>query len=278
MKLEALVPLITYPEANADAIAQNAVSLAAKIRAGVHALAINADIPDVSSALSKLLLDTPKMIRDAEAASRRHGERLLAAIKERASAAGVGVTTEAVAAPLAVLGDTAAMHARYFDLSLVGWESGNTTSRMTAEAVIFGSGRPTCLLPEQTALTSLDHVAMAWDGSRVAARALADARLFLEKASRITVITALGEKPLKERDAADRLAAVLCNRGLKAEAASIDVQNLPIAEALQRSALERGCDLLVMGGYGHSRIRDFVLGGATEGVLADLRIPVMLSH
>lgn len=278
MKLEAFVPLVTYPQANAEAVAHNAVSFAAKIQAGIHALAIDADIPDVSNALSKLLLDTPHMIRDAEAESRRRGERLLAAMKEKAGAAGVEVKTEAVAAPLAALGETAAAHARYFDLSLVGWEAGNPTSRMTAEAVIFGSGRPTCMLPEQPALTSMDHVAIAWDGSRVAARAVSDARLFLEKASRVTVITVLGEKPLPEKDPARQLAAALGSRGLTAEAASIDAQELPIAETLQQSAIERGCNLLVMGGYGHSRIRDFVLGGATEGVLADLRIPVMLSH
>jgi nucleotide-binding universal stress UspA family protein len=149
---------------------------------------------------------------------------------------------------------------------------------MTAEAVVFGSGRPAILLPEAVDVSTIDHVAVAWDGSRVAARAAADARPFLEHATRISVITVLDEKPLKEKDAGARLAGELRKHGLKAEAVPVHARDCPIAETLQQTALDNGCQLLVMGGYGHSRIRDFVLGGATEGVLSDLRMPVLLSH
>lgn len=278
MKLQAFLPLVTYPDANADAVAAHAVTLAARIGAELHALAINVDIPDVSNALSKLLLDTPAMIRQAEAASRQRGDHLLAAVKEKASASGVEAVTNSVTASLATLGDTAALHARYFDLSLIGWEAGNSTSRMTAEAVIFGSGRPAILLPELSDIAAMDHVAIAWDGSHVAARAVADARLFLERAERISVITVVDEKPLKEKDPGERLAAALRERGLNAEAVSTEAEDCPIDETLQQVAIERGCKLLVMGGYGHSRVRDFVLGGATEGVLTELKMPILLSH
>lgn len=177
-----------------------------------------------------------------------------------------------------MLGDTAAKHARYFDLSLIGWEAGNSTSRMTAEAVIFGSGRPVILLPELSHVSSIDHVAIAWDGSRVAARAVADARILLERAARISIITILDEKPLTEKDAGERLAEGLRRHDLDAEVVLIEAEDCPIAETLQRSAIGRGCKLLVMGGYGHSRMREFVLGGATRGVLSDLLLPVLLSH
>jgi len=278
MRLEAFVPFVTYPEANADIGAASVVSFAGAIGASIHALAINADIPDVSNALSKLLLNTPEMIRDAEVASRRRGDHLLAAIKEKASVAGIEVAANAVAAPLALLGDVAATRARYFDLSLLSWEAGNQTSRMSAESVIFGSGRPAVLLPGKYAIDSIDHIAIAWDGSRVAARAVADARLILQGKPRVSVITVVDEKPLKERDAAERLSDALRRGGLNAEVASVKAEDCPIAETLQQSAIERGCKLLVMGGYGHSRIRDFVLGGATQGVLDDLLMPVMISH
>ena len=278
MKLEAFVPFITYPEANAEAFAAHAVSMAASIDAKIHAVAINADIPNVSNTLTKWLLDAPALIRQAEAASRQRGENLLTTLKEKAVAAGVQTATEAVAAPLATLGEAAAARARYFDLSLVGWEAGNATSRMTAEAVVFGSGRPTILLPELFEISSFEHVAIAWDGSRVAARAVADARLFLQRASKLSVITVLDEKPLEEEDAGERLAGVLAARGLQAEAVPVKAQDCPIAETLQQTAIEKGAQLLVMGGYGHSRIRDFVLGGATEGILSDLLMPVLLSH
>ncbi|WP_437344240.1 universal stress protein [Mesorhizobium marinum] len=168
--------------------------------------------------------------------------------------------------------------ARYYDLSLIGWEAGNTTSRETAEAVIFGSGRPAVLLPELADLAALDHVAIAWDGSRVAARAVADARIFLRDGTRVSVLTVHDEKPLEQKDVGDRLAAALRGRGLDASAVAINAQDCPIAETLQEAAIERGCKLLVMGGYGHSRMRDFVLGGATQGVLDSLLLPVLLSH
>lgn len=278
MKLEAFVPFVTYPEAGSDAFAAHAVSFAARIDARLHALAINADIPDISNPLSKWLLDTPALIQRAEAASRQRGEHLLAMLKKGADDGGVEIATSSIAAPIAMLGEVAASRARYFDLSFVGWEAKNATSRMTAEAMVFGSGRPTILLPELSEVVTLDHVAIAWDGSRVAARAVADAGFLLGRVSCISVITVLGEKPLTEKDAGKRLAGMLCERGLNAKFISIDAQDRPIAETLQQAAIEKGARLLVMGGYGHSRIRDFVLGGATEGVLSDLSMPVLLSH
>ncbi|KQZ96302.1 hypothetical protein ASD64_17610 [Mesorhizobium sp. Root157] len=278
MKYQTFLPLVTYADPNTDAVAANAAAVAASIGADLHALAISADIPDVSNALSKLLLNVPEMIREAEALSRKRGAHLLQVVKEQASTIGVNVTTNEIAAPIAMLGDVAATDARYYDLSLLGWEAGNATSRMTAEAVVFGSGRPTILLPELSRAASIDHIAIAWDGSRVAARAVADARPFLERAARITVFTVLDEKPLKEKDAGEQLVASLRQRGLPAEAVSINAEDCPIAETLQQHAIERGCKLLVMGGYGHTRIRDFVLGGATAGVLNDLLLPVLLSH
>lgn len=278
MKLQSFLPLVTYTDPNTDAVAENAASVAVAIGADLHAIAINADIPSVSSVLSNVLLNVPELIREAEALSRNRGAHLLQEIRTHAATSGIKVTTDEIAAPIATLGDVAAAHARYFDLSLLGWEAGNPTSRATAEAVIFGSGRPAVLLPELSRISSIDHIAVAWDGSRVAARAVADARPFLERASRISVLTVLDEKPLKEKDAGERLAAGLRQCDLSAQAMSVKAQDCPIAETLQKHAIETGCHLLVMGGYGHTRIRDFVLGGATQGVLDDLLLPVLLSH
>lgn len=278
MMPHAFVPLVTYPDPSSDAVAANAVSVAKWVGAGLHALALDADIPDVSNAFSRLLIDVPEMIREAEELSRRRGSHLIAELEKQAKAAGVVLTTETVATRLPRLADEAAIRARYFDISLLGWESANPTARTTTETVLFGSGRPAVLLPELSAVASLDRLAIAWDGSRVAARAVADARPFLERASSITVLTVLDEKPLREEDAGDRLVAALRRSGLEAEAASVRAEDCPISETLQQRAVERGCNMLVMGAYGHSRVRDFVLGGATEGVLDDLLMPVLLSH
>lgn len=278
MKTHAFLPLATYPEANADAAVEHAVEVARRLGADLHAAALIADIPMVSNALSRLLLNVPEMIREAEALSRKRGSHLIDLVRRTAAAEGVAATTGEISAETALLGDEAALQARYFDVSLIGWQAGNDTSRMIAEGVVFGSGRPVVLLPEKAGTPAFDKIAVAWDGSRVAARVLTDARMFLEKASGITVVTVLDEKPLKERDAGERLARELAARGFPAKAASVNAEDCPIAETLQQEAIAAGCGLLVMGGYGHSRMRDFVLGGATEGVLRDLRLPVLLSH
>jgi nucleotide-binding universal stress UspA family protein len=278
MKLQAILPLVTYLDCNSDAVAANAVGMAQYLGADLHAAAFNADIPDVSNALSTFLLKLPELIKEAEALSRGRGERLLALVTEQAANRKLNLTTSVSTAALALLGDAAAAEARYFDLALLGWEAGNPTSRATAEAVVFGSGRPAILLPELTTAGEIDHVAIAWDGSRVAARAAADAAPLLERAAKVSVLTVIDEKPLKRGDIAERLAAGLRKRNIPAEAFSIRCEDCPIGITLQESAIERGAKMLVMGGHGHSRVRDFVLGGATEDVLDDLRLPVLFSH
>ncbi|WP_292525028.1 universal stress protein [Mesorhizobium sp.] len=274
----ASLSLTTYPDPTPPKIAANAVAVVKQIAASLHAVAINVDIPDVSNALSSYLLDLPNKIREVETASRKCGTTLLQAVAREASQGGVTLTTQEITAPPALMGDVAAKEARYFDVCLVGWELDNQAARMAAEAILFGSGRPTIILPDAADVGVLGHVVIAWDGSRVAARAVADAQPFLERASTITVVTVTDEKPLPGRDIGERLAQGLRTRGLAAGAASIQAEGRSIGTALQEHALKIGGNLLVMGGYGHSRIRDFVLGGATEGILSELRLPVLLSH
>ena len=278
MNRQALLPLVTYPDPISDAVAANAASMAACLDAELHALALNVDIPPVSNTLSRFLLNTPDMIRRAEVISKKRGDELVAAVGEEAKRVGVELTTNSVAAAPAFLGDAAASYARYFDLVLIGLEANNPTSRMTAEAVVFGAGRPTILIPELSRPGAIDHVAIAWDGSRVAARAVADAGWLLERATKVSVLTVVDEKPLHDTGAGERLATSLRKHGTSAEALAIRAEDCEISTTLQEHALELGAALLVMGGYGHSRVRDFVLGGATEGVLSDLRLPVLLSH
>jgi nucleotide-binding universal stress UspA family protein len=278
MKLQAILPLVTYPDCNSDAVVANALAMADHLGADLHATAFNADIPDVSSTLSRLLLKLPELIKEAEALSRSRGERLLALVKEQAAARALNLATSTSTAALALLGEAAAAEARYFNVALLGWEAGNPTSRSSAEAIVFGSGRPAILLPELSSVEKVDHMAIAWDGSRVAARAVADATPLLERAAKVSVLTVVDEKPLKNEDAGERLAAGLRKRGLAAEGFALKGADCPIGVTLQESAIERGAKLLVMGGYGHSRLRDFVLGGATNDVLEDLRLPVLFSH
>lgn len=277
MKLQAFLPLITYPDANSVTIAAAAVSVARQLDAELHALTLEADIPAVSNALSNLLMKLPDMIQEAEQLSARRAAELLAAVRAAAAPENVLVTTNTVRGHLPILPELVAKHARYHDISLIGWSDENPATRMLAEAVVFGSGRPTLLIPETLSAIRLDHVAIAWDAGRAAARALADARPLLERASAVSVVVITDEKPLSA-EAGKTLADHLQRLGLPAWLQTCQLGGAGIAEALQTGATGIGADVLVMGGFGHSRLRDFVLGGATEGVLANLKMPVLLSH
>jgi nucleotide-binding universal stress UspA family protein len=278
MKLQAFLPLITYPDANSDGIASNATALAAFLGADLHAGVFNVDIPNISNALSKFVLKLPDLIRETEAQSRARGEHLVALVQTEAAERAVHLTTSLSTAAPAFLGEAATMEARYFDLAILGWDAGDEMSRSAAEAVAFGSGRPTVLLPSSATFGPAEHVAIAWDGSRVAARAVADAAPFLQRAGRTTVFTVVDEKPLDDKSIAERLATSLGKRGIAADAISIRAEDSPIGISLQEHALKHGADLLVMGAYGHSAVRDFILGGATEDILDDLRLPILCSH
>ena len=278
MQLLASLFLPTYPDPPGPKIASNAVAVAKQLGARLDATVINVDIPDVSNALSSFLLDLPAKIREVEAASRNRGNALLEKVAAEAARSSVTSIGRELKAQPALIGQAAAGEGRYFDLCMVGWARDTESIRMTAEEVVFSSGRPTLILPGDEDVGTLDHVVIAWDGSRVAARAVADAKPFLERASAISIVSVTDEKVLPGKDIAERLARGFVARGLRARAESIQAGDSEIGVALQDHALKVGGNLLVMGGWGHSRLRDFVLGGATEGILSDLRLPVLMSH
>ncbi|MNE86617.1 Universal stress protein family protein [compost metagenome] len=92
------------------------------------------------------------------------------------------------------------------------------------------------------------------------------------------MLTVQDEKPLSGSNLAGTLASSLENRGIRAKPITITLGERSVDEALQDAALTEGAQILAMGGFGHSRIRDFILGGATRGIFTQVRLPVLLSH
>lgn len=273
----AYVPLATYPDAVEDGAIKAAISFATSINCVPHATAFAVDLPRVSSGLGDLIIDIPGVIEAAEARSRTECERLQGLVRERASSPFEAHCTTRRAA-LGTLYDSAASEARYFDLAILPWSAEAGAVQEMAQAVVFGSGRPTILIPATTHPAPLEHIAIAWDGSRVAARALGDMLPLLAEGGHIHVLTVADEKPLDGSDLAGVLASWLERRGYAATAVKIALGKRTISEALQEAALSKGAGLLAMGGFGHSRIRDFILGGATKGVLTRVQLPILLSH
>ncbi|MBB1492601.1 universal stress protein [Paracoccus sp. MC1854] len=272
----AYMPLNSYPEgASAEAV-QAAAGLAAPLGAGLHVTTFPVKIPPLNSPLGSLMLNVPEMARTAEERSRAECQRLAGVVQQIAASGGAEVK-ERPAAPGEVL-DAAADEARYFDLSLLPWSGESMALQDLAQAVIFGSGRPAVVVPPAARVERVDHIAVAWDGSRAAARALGDALALTPQGCRITVLTVEGEKKLERQGLAAALASSLERRGFAAQAREVTLGRKAIGGALQDEALQAGASLLVMGGFGHSRLRDFILGGATQGIFVDLRVPVLMSH
>jgi nucleotide-binding universal stress UspA family protein len=123
----------------------------------------------------------------------------------------------------------------------------------------------------------LDRVLVCWDAGRNAARAVADAMPFLVKSKAIEIVTISAAGSYDELPGAD-IGEHLARHDLKVDVKRLVAADLDVADTILSHAADSGADLIVMGGYGHSRFREFVLGGATKGILGSMTVPVLMSH
>jgi nucleotide-binding universal stress UspA family protein len=129
---------------------------------------------------------------------------------------------------------------------------------------------------QQTSI-KLDRIMICWDGSRSAARAAADAMPFLERAKSVEVAMVSERGKSEETPEAD-IAQHLARHGLAVEVKQIAAAHVHTADILLSHAADTSADLLVLGGYGHSRLREFVLGGVTRSILETMTVPTLMSH
>ena len=124
----------------------------------------------------------------------------------------------------------------------------------------------------------LEAVGIAWDFSRPAARAVADAMPILMQADIVRIVIVTNDKPTDASHSVEALVDNLAAHGIDAIVDEVPARGRPVGEALEHYAHGHFLNLLVMGAYGHSRFRDFLLGGATKSVVANPPLPVFLSH
>lgn len=170
--------------------------------------------------------------------------------------------------------------ARRFDLVVAGQaqrESGPADD-LLIEGALFESGRPLVIVPYiQRRGITLERVLACWDGSRTAARAIGDAMPILERAKAVEVVIVAEERKSEEMTGAN-MSAHLARHGVAASVKRVAKGDIAIQDALLSYAADSGADFMVMGGYGHSRLREFILGGVTRGILASMTVPVLMSH
>jgi nucleotide-binding universal stress UspA family protein len=205
----------------------------------------------------------------------------VAKFDESAKGAGVSAETRTIESGLASAEELFAQFGRRFDLSVIAQaEPGkDEPEQLLPETALFGSGRPVLVVPYiQKAGLTLDRVLVCWDGSRAAARAIGDAMPFLARSKSVDVVTIRdSEEPRDELPGAD-IAHHLARHKLKVDFKRIVAKDTDVASTMLSTAADLGSDMIVMGGYGHSRLREFILGGATRGILNAMTVPVLMSH
>ncbi|MCL6252094.1 universal stress protein [Altererythrobacter sp. KTW20L] len=158
-------------------------------------------------------------------------------------------------------------------------KEGMLSERLVCEGLLFDAGRPLLLVPHGHAGGySARKIAVAWDNSRGAARALGDALALLPGIEEVVFLVIGDEKSIDTGIAPEDLCASVARHGIKATVEHRSKGSRWIGDALQEEARDAGADMLVMGAHGHSRLREFLLGGATLDVLNVLRLPVLMAN
>lgn len=175
-------------------------------------------------------------------------------------------------------------HARHADLSILCQPDPAAPSALGSQFatnVLIGSGRPAIVIPHVgPARTFGERILVAWDGGREATRAVHDALPLLTRARSVTVLSVNPDVSSNggRREPGADISRHLARHGAHVTAARTIAGELSVGDAILADIGNNGIDLLVMGAYGHSRLREFVLGGVTRHMLAHMTVPVLMSH
>jgi nucleotide-binding universal stress UspA family protein len=261
-----------------DAAAEFAISVAARFEAHIAGIAFAYDpviTPTVMDGLSATWVDAQRA--ENRAIAQEAVDRFEAAARRE----GLSAEHRIVDANLGVAATVFGRIARCFDLAVVGQTDPDRAlpDDLLIEAALFESGRPAIVVPYiQREGLKLSHILVCWDGSHNAARAIADSLPFLIRGKKVQIVmVASGDGKSDELPGVD-LGEHLARHGLNVEVKRLVAAQENVSNVLLSYAADCGADFIVMGGYGHSRLREFVLGGATRGILQSMTVPVLMAH
>ena len=203
----------------------------------------------------------------------------LAVFEVEAKGAKVKYKTRALAASFAEAASIISANARLCDLTIVSQPDPDreTSDNLLPQTILLQAGGPLLVVPYtfRGALRT-DRIGICWDGGRLAARALRDAMPLIPKASAL-IILAVNE-PVSAEASPDRLQARLASLGLPAKVIALQSDHSTIQPTILSAAADEGLDLLIMGGYGHSRLQEVILGGVTRDMFRSMTVPTLMSH
>ena len=258
-----------------------AVTLARETGAHVSGLYV---VPAVQVYPSVGFEAAPQVFEGNRSFFKDNGARVKQAFEEAMRREGLSHDFHQIDARTPVIADEVVAAGRVADLVIVSAtnpEEITGVERDFVEQTVMALGRPVIVLPYKgKAAVSLNEVIIGWDGGREASRAAFDALPLLKKAAKVRVVRIDPQKDpsLRGSVAGADLAEALARHGVKAEAQGYPTDGQDEGQALMRCAEDSGAGLIVMGAYGHSRLAEFIFGGATRFVLNRLVCPVLMSH
>ena len=260
-------------------VADAAISLAISYSAHLDAVSVGFETMNIGFAVDGAAAVAAVFDLEHERALAR-ANAALEVFETEARNAGVAYSRQAfTAVPIDAFASLGAM-ARLYDLSIAMQPDPDhvTSGNMIPAEMLFQAGGPVLFIPyTHKGPLKPDHVGIAWDGSRLAARALRDAAPFIARAKAITVISVNETKAPAESGVANLLTH-LARHGVAPKVERLSAEPADIQPTILSVAADVGIDLMVMGGYGHSRLQERILGGVTRGMLQSMTMPTLMSH
>jgi len=261
-------------------VVEVAVSLAASRAAHLDAVSVGYETANVGIPIDAGGAAVAAVFEIEQERALARANAALAVFEAEARNAGIAFNLQAIASVPAEAAASVSASARLHDLTIVLQpEPGfHTFDDTISQEILFESGGPVLFVPytHNQPLTA-KRIGIAWDGSRLAARALRDAAPFLAHAQALTIIS-INEARAPVEASANAVSAYLARYGVTPRIERMEADRADIQPAILSIAADTGLDLIVMGGYGHSRLQERILGGVTRGMLESMTTPLLISH
>ncbi|MET4485919.1 universal stress protein [Bradyrhizobium sp. LA7.1] len=275
---DVFLPLVGQPRGPALAAIATCVAVAADLGARITALALEEDVFVRPKVIIPGDLDPPEASGSRELSD---VQQLLNAFTNAASRANIRAQSRSGKVPADQMASILAEHARFSDLTLVPVRPHDSQTERIIETLLFESGRPLLLCPEQHVdelRPEFENVMIAWDHSARAARAVGDALPILQAASSVRVVTVADDKTDAIGQSGTALVDHLREHGVYASFETTKGGGSSIGKVLGSWANSHAMDAIVMGAYHHSRLNEIVWGGVTKTVIGQPPCWVIISH
>jgi nucleotide-binding universal stress UspA family protein len=263
-----------------DTVLDAAIALAERLDAHLEVCCLAVD----STQVAGFYAGAPAVIfQESIDALQTQAEALREVVRTRLNGCPIRWSTDDVVVPMGTIGSYVGLKARFSDLVLLPCpygDKGGPQDELVTEAALFDGNAAILVLPQDTtSLPDIRRIVLAWDQSEEALHAARAAMPFLSAADLVNVVIIDPPSHGQERsDPGGLLTTMMARHGVKAEVSVIASGGAGVAQTLQRHARDKAADLLVMGAYSHSRLRQAILGGTTRSLLADTKTPIFMMH